>query len=288
MTLLKSCLLSAIGALCLSSPALAAPAIWEVRDGDSAIRLFGSFHILPEGTEWRTDLFDGLLADADKVVFETDIRPEALATVTVDSFLRGVYSDGTVLTDRLDDGLEQELRQHAADIGVGMGAILSMRPWMATNLLTTQALAVEGYTELGVEYVLQPELAEERLGFLESGSEQIEVLAGAPEDEQIAMLASTLDQIPGLAKMMDKMLGGWLDGTPEKLASLFVMEMGGFEEAFLDRLLYARNRKWMPALEKMLADNEENLVIVGAAHLVSDSSVIELLEQAGYTVERIQ
>ena len=45
------------------------------------------------------------------------------------------------------------------------------------------------------------------------------------------------------------------------------VEMGGFETAFLDRLIYARNRKWLGPLESMLAENRENMVIVGAAHL---------------------
>ena len=76
--------------------------------------------------------------------------------------------------------------------------------------------------------------------------------------------------------------------TLEKDSDLFLMEMGGFEEAFLERLIYARNRNWMEPLETMLATNQENLVVVGAAHLIGDGSVLDLLERAGYEVERIQ
>jgi len=38
----------------------------------------------------------------------------------------------------------------------------------------------------------------------------------------------------------------------------------------------------------MLASNEENLVIVGAAHLIGGDSVLDLLQAAGYSIERIQ
>lgn len=281
-------LLPAVAALGMTAPAMANPGIWEVRDDDSAIWLFGSFHILPQGTQWRTELFDAVLADADKVVFETDIRPEAMSLVGADAFVRGVYTDGTMLTDILPDALEAQLREKTAAIGMTMGMIQAMRPWMATNAITVQALATTGFSEQGVEFVLQPELSDGRLGFLESGDQQIEVLAGAPEDEQIAMLASTLDELDTLPKQMDKMLRSWADGAPDRLAQMFLMEMGGFEEAFLDRLLYARNRNWMAPLETMLAENQENLVVVGAAHLIGDGSVLDLLEKAGYEVERIQ
>ena len=288
MKLSTRCLLTAIAALGLTSPALAAPGIWEVRDDDSAIWLFGSFHILPEGVQWRTELFDTLVADADRIVFETDIGPAAMAVVGASAFARGIYVDGTLLTDVIDDALEARLREHATAINLSLGPVLAMRPWMATNAITVAALAAEGFDEQGVEFVLQPELAPERMGFLETGEEQIDVLAGAPEDEQIAMLASTLDQLDSLPKVMNKMLGSWADGTPERLAEMFKMEMGGFETAFIDRLLYARNRNWMVPLETMLADNQENLVVVGAAHLIGDGSVLDLLEKAGYEIERIQ
>ena len=284
------CLLAAMAALLplISLPAWAAPAMWEIRDEDSAIWLFGSFHVLPEDTVWRTDLFDSILGDAERVVFEADVRPSAVAQLGAEAFVRGVYVDGTMLTDGLDETIEGQLRDKAAAIDLPMGPILAMRPWMATNTITLQALAVQGYRAEGVEFLLQPQLPEARLGFLETGGQQLDVLAGAPEAEQIAMLTTTLQQLDALPKLMDKMLASWTDGTPENLGDLFLMEMGGFETAFLDRLIYARNRNWMTPLEAMLAENQENLVIVGAAHLIGDGSVLDLLDRAGYEVERIQ
>ncbi len=288
MKLLATMAVMAAAALGMMQPAWAEPALWEVRDDDSAVWIFGSFHILPDGAQWRTELFDTVLADADKVVFEADIRPGAVAQVGAEAFVRGVYTDGTLLTDVLDDATERDLRDHAEEINLPMGSILAMRPWMATNTITVQALANAGYKAEGVEFVIQPELPEDRLVFLETGNEQLDILAGAPADEQLAMLTSTLEELEILPKMMDKMLDSWLDGTPEELADLFLEEMGGFEGAFLERLIYARNRNWISPLERMLSDNQQNLVVVGAAHLIGEGSVFDLLQNAGYEIERIQ
>lgn len=288
MKLSTRCLLPAIATLGLAVPAQAEPAMWEVRDDDSAIWLFGSFHVLPEGAAWRTGLFDAILADADRIVFETDMRPTATAQVGAEAYLRGVYTDGTLLTEVLGETIETQLREKAAAINLPMGMVQAMKPWLAANTITVQAMADKGFASEGVELLLLPELDEGRLGFLETGSEQLEVLAGAPDDEQIAMLVATLDQIDALPKVLDKMLRSWLSGTPDQLSALFLTEMGGFEAAFMERLLYARNRNWMGPLEAMLEANSENLVVVGAAHLLGDGSVLDLLEQAGYEVERIQ
>ncbi|QDZ10034.1 TraB/GumN family protein [Devosia ginsengisoli] len=288
MKLSARCLLPAFATLGLALPAQAQPAMWEVRDDDSAIWLFGSFHVLPEGTAWRTELFDTLLADADRIVFETDIRPAAAAQVGAEAYMRGVYTDGTLLTDVLGETIETQLRAKAADIDMPMGMVQAMKPWLAANTITVQAMAGKGFAADGVELLLLPDLPEERLGFLETGSEQLEVLAGASDEEQVAMLVATLDQLDTLPKVMDKMLRSWMSGTPDQLSDAFITGMGGYEAGFLERLLYARNRNWIAPIETMLADNSENLIVVGAAHLIGDSNVLELLEQAGYAVERIQ
>ncbi len=274
--------------LAMIVPAQAAPALWEVRDNDSAIWLFGSIHILPAGTPWRTELFDTIMANADGVVLETDLGPMAMAEVGAAAFARGIYVDGTLLTDVIDDALEAQLRGRAKSIGMPLGPVLAMRPWLATSAITMAALAAGGFADQGVEFGLQPELPPERLSFLETGHQQLDVLAGASEAEQIAMLQATLDQLDELPELMDQLLASWQNGTPDELGELFLMEMSGFEEAFLERLIYARNRDWIAPIKGMLASNEENLVIVGAAHLTGGDSVLDLLQAAGYSIERIQ
>ena len=271
-----------------TAPAAAAPAMWEVRDSDSAIWLFGSFHVLPPDLQWRTKLFDDTLAAADKVVFEADVRPSAMASIGAEAFLRGIYTDGTLLTDVIDDRTEGKLRAIASELSLPVGSLLAMKPWFAALTVSSGATASIGYTAEGVEYVLQPELAAERQIYLESGKEQLDVLSAAPEDEQLAMFEATLDEIDGMAKVLDKMTSSWSQGTPEKLGDLFLSQTGMYGDAFLERLIYARNRNWMPSLENMLAENTEAMVIVGAGHLIGENSVIDLLEKSGYEIERIQ
>jgi uncharacterized protein YbaP (TraB family) len=281
-------LLPALTILTLAPPTAAAPALWEVRDDDSAVWIFGSFHVLPPDIKWRTELFDKVLDDADKVFFEADVGGAATAELGAKAFARGIYTDGTLLTDVLNDPTEQRLREIATTINLPIGPVLAMRPWFAASTISMGALAAEGFSIQGVEYVLQPELTAGRQGFLETGDQQLDVLAGAPDDEQIAMLEATLAEMHNLPKLMEKMLANWVEGTPDQLADLFLMEMGGYEVAFMDRLIYARNKNWLAPLEGMLDNNEENLVIVGAAHLIGDGSVLDLLDKAGYEVERIQ
>ena len=78
-----------------------------------------------------------------------------------------------------------------------------------------------------------------------------------------------------------------LDGDVDGLARM-VAPRNEAEQAAIELLLLQRNRNWMPAIKRLLAENREYLIVVGAAHLAGAGSVLDLLQAAGYTVTRIQ
>jgi uncharacterized protein len=53
------------------------------------------------------------------------------------------------------------------------------------------------------------------------------------------------------------------------------------------KVVIDRNRRWLPALIKMMEQGEPALVVVGAAHLIGRDGLIELLKQRGYTIEQL-
>lgn len=277
----------ALAAFAAAAPAMAAPAMWKVSDDDSRIWLFGSIHVMPQGQQWRTPVFNQILAKADRVYLEADMSPEQQALIGAEAYMRGVYTDGTLLTDVLDDSQEKLLRDVAAEIGLQLGPVLAMRPWMAAQAVTGPVLVASGFLGDGVELQVLPEIAPERLGYFETGSQQLDVIASGPEAADIAMLMQALEALPRMDVTLFEMLAVWTGGDVDGIEGLMVGELAGVD-GFADRLLYDRNLNWLPVIETMLAQNEATLVIVGAAHLAGDRGLPALFEEAGYTVERVQ
>jgi len=269
--------------------ASAAPALWQVNDEDSSVWLFGSVHLLRIGVDWRGPVLDKIISKAERVYFETDVSVEAQMAVMPLTFDMGFNRDGRLLSDIIGAELTSRLREAAADYGIPMATQLTMKPWMAATTLSTGPLLESGYdTTLGVEAVLATEISAERVGFLETPEQQLGFLASGDEAEQIAMLVATLDTLDIMETDIDQMVRAWADGQPEQLGAIFTAQMGGYDQGMVERLIDRRNEDWVEQIKAMLARSEEALLVVGAAHLAGQTSVVLMLEDQGYETRRLQ
>ena len=64
---------AALSPIAAKAPAVATakPALWKIADADTTIYLFGTIHLLPKRTEWRTAKFNQATASAQSLVVET-------------------------------------------------------------------------------------------------------------------------------------------------------------------------------------------------------------------------
>ncbi len=266
------------------------PALWTLADDDTTIYLFGTVHLLRPGMDWRSDAFETAFADADKLVFEVDMKsPEGQKALMKDFISRGFYTDGKTLRAALDDETEAVVEAALDTVGLPIDAVNAMEPWMVAANLGVMKLQKDGYDpEAGVESVLGAEAAAagKTFGYLEQASDQADAFDLLPETVQIAFLYETALLLDESALMLDKLVDEWADGD---IAGLGVMVaspdaagMGG--DAVYKSLLLNRNRNWVPRIEAMLDQPGTVFVAVGAAHLAGPDSVVTMLRANGHDV----
>lgn len=283
-------LLAALLLVLTLTAAKADPAMWEVRDTDSRIVLLGSVHILPPDTKWRTALLDDAMAASEHVYFETDIGPRGLLALTIKMTVAAFQAVSTPWLHLLTDEEIEQLRVAVEPLGLTVEAAGVMPPWMVTMELASQQMSggdtgAYDFTD-GVEWTLQWDLVPEQKAYLETPGEQFDFLAAGTLEEQVEALLAMLNETTGSEDLVT-LIAAWLAGDIDTMAALMVPRNES-EAAALDVLLYERNERWMPQIERLLAENREDLIVVGAAHLIGAGSVLDLLEQAGYTITRIQ
>lgn len=287
---------TALAALLLSAvpvAAHAAPAMWEVSDADSRIWLFGSMHLLPPGTEWRTPLFDATLAKADKVYFEADVGPWGIMGALIWSLKAGFNTAQHPWVPTLTSAQTAKLTAAITPLGLTLEQLGTYEPWLAEQIIEQKAIdkagtgATAGAMVVGPDAVLEDELPKERKAYFETVSQQLNLMGAQPRDEQIAGLISSLDDLGGASGDLDAMATQWSGGDVDgldKTMSTDPMVNGPLAET----MLFGRNRNWVTTIETMLAQNQQDLIVVGAAHLIGNGSVTDLLAKAGFTVQRIQ
>ena len=262
------------------------PALWVIKDADSTLYLFGTVHLLRPTTAWGTDRIDAAFDSADKLVLEISNPDDQAAVIPL--IQQHGLSPATPLSSLLTAEELAKLDAAGQTIGLSAAQLDPFRPWFAALTLSVAPLAKAGYDPAsGVELILKAraEAADKPVNGFETIDEQIRILAGFPEDAQMAFLRSTLEGYENATVELDRLVEAWAAGDVEAIESIGVEPMREGGEALYQALLVRRNTNWADQIQTMLEGSGTAFIAVGAAHLAGDDSVQEILEQRGVDVD---
>lgn len=276
--------------LAAKTPAPAKPAMWVLSDADTTIYLFGTIHLLPKGTQWRTPVFDKAAVSASDLVVETVIDESNPMAAAAEMMKLAVSPNLPPLAERVPADKRAKLVEVAAKTGVPMAVFDRLETWGAAFIMlgvTMQELGLD--PKSGVESALKTEFttAKKPIGQLETNAEQFGFFDTLPEKAQREFLVSVLDDPAKGKKQFDDMLAVWTRGDVKAMGETFNAEFAKSPE-LRENLLRKRNANWNGWLQRRLATPGTTMVAVGAGHLSGDDSVIAMLEKGGYKVKRVQ
>jgi uncharacterized protein YbaP (TraB family) len=271
--------------------AVGKPALWKTGDSDTTVYFLGTVHVLPPALAWRGEAIDRAIAASRAVYFETDIDPSPAQMNLLVQRL-GLYPPGQSLSNRLTREERRIIADAASKLSVSMTQLEQMRPWMASIALSEPVIRRAGYNpESGVERTIAPiaRAQGKEIRTLETVEQQLLAFADLPERVQIDYLVDGLKRIDQDAATLDGLVRAWAAGDIDKLAELMITDDMETQPAIKQALLVNRNRNWAVKLDQLIR-NEPGVffVAVGAAHLTGPDSVNRMLEQRGYTLERLQ
>lgn len=266
------------------------PALWRVADKDTTVYLFGTIHLLPPGSQWRTPKLENAVARSNGLVVETIIDAKNPAELAGVMMRLGLNPSLPPLINRVPPEKRAALQAAVAASGVPMAAYDRMETWAAAfTLIGTQFRSIGLKSEEGVETVLKQAFtsAGKPVGQLETNAEQLGFFDALPEEAQRTLLVASLDRPDQVREQFNGMLTAWLRGDIDAIARTFNEDMAG-SPALGDALLRRRNANWARWIESRMAQPGAVMVAVGAGHLAGDSSVQAMLQQRGLKVTRIQ
>ncbi|GLR48494.1 TraB/GumN family protein [Sphingomonas astaxanthinifaciens] len=296
--LLAASFLLAPPALAQAAPATAAPAaaklpdtdpaLWVVKDKDTTIYLFGTFHALDGKTDWFNDEVRAAFDRSSKVYLEI-IQPENPAEVAPLMQKYAMATDGKPLTSKLSDKGKKDFAEALASLGVPATGFDQFKPFFASMMLSVLSAQKLGKTgEQGAEAIITKaaKATGKPLDQLETLEFQMGIFDALPEAEQVRLLeytAATMKDAPATFARMTKL---WNDGDAEGFAKL-INEMETQSPMLADVLLAKRNATWAKWIDNRLKEPGTVFVAVGAGHLAGNNSVQDYLAKQGIKTTRV-
>jgi uncharacterized protein YbaP (TraB family) len=262
------------------------PAMWVVRDDDTTIYLFGTFHLL-DARPWFNDEVKTAFDASNELVLEARL-PETPAAMQPLIIQYALDADGPPLSQRLTAEQYAALNNIIAGVGAPAGAFDLLEPWFVS--LTLPGLVAQ--QQLGLRAELGPEMmlsaaARERgmaIGELEGIEFQFRMFDGTPEEQQLAQLREALDHVDQIDDALVPMLAAWSTGNVDDLIAI----MSRSTDAALFRMLFTdRNVTWAGWIQERLARPGTVFLAVGAGHLAGSDSVQSVLQARGIASARV-
>lgn len=271
----------------LQTAAPARPAMWQVRDADTIIYLFGTVHALPQGVDWLhgpvASAFDGSQELITEIV-ESDSASMQGAVLAKASLPAG-KSLRSLLTPAQRTAYEATLRMN----GLPPGAFDRFKPWYAAMVLSTLPVLREGYApENGVEAMLgsRAKAAKRPHAALETAEYQLGLFDSLPQTVQLRYLNEVVTDLPRAGDEIAEMIDAWKAGDADRLARLMNEEEDAPE--LMELLLFNRNRAWAEWIKTRLDKPGTVFLAVGAGHLAGEGSVQTVLASKGIASSRLQ
>lgn len=262
--------------------------IWSVESGSNTVYLLGSIHVLKQESYPLPAEVERIFDCCEKIAFETDLDGMNDPASQQRMLRQGLYSSGQTLSENISPETYSLLNKRLEAEGLSIGQFDTLRPWLIAMTIAGTELKRLGFDpDLGLDryFYQKAKKAGKEMIFLETNEMQLNLMTSLNRRHQEAFLKGVLRELDIVESLASDMLGAWKTGDTEKLDT--ILKMSHAEEPDIyDRFFIQRNKRWISTIQKLLKQDGDVLIIVGAGHLAGKDSVIDLLKKKGYKVQQ--
>lgn len=263
--------------------------LWKVEGKSNVVYLLGSVHLLkPENFPLPAPL-ESAFSNAQVAVFEADAEKMSDPEVQAKLMSKIQLPAGETLKQHLSAETYAAFTNQLKESGLPVDGFDSVKPAMAAMALSMVEVAKLGVDpEHGLDkyFIGKAHKESKEIVWLETVDFQMDLMTGLSKEEEELVMKMTLKEMDKLKKEYGDIVKAWQTGDSaglEKLLNESIQEA----PSIYKRLLTDRSKSWVPKIEEFLRGDKDTIVIVGAAHLVGDVGVVELLRKKGMKVTQL-
>lgn len=298
MRILRSAVIAAAALLmgCASTQAQEAqfppgPALFVARDADSTMYLFGTLHIRRPERPWGGARAQAGVAEASEIWTEMEISPASDAVTQSLAMQYGLNPPGQPLSSYFSAEENARISAVAQNLGLQPQMLEAMRPWLAGITISIMPMMRAGFDPAaGADRQIDAfgDANGKTMRWFETAEEQIQFLSSFSPEVQRQMLLEAVDEAEKGSQQIELMASAWENGDLATLERLVITDIRDEYPEFYRVLLVDRNNAWVDVLTRELNGSGVDFVAVGAAHLLGEEGVVAQLRARGFTVERVE
>lgn len=261
--------------------------LWKI-EGDGLVEpsyLFGTMHLIQEEYYIFPETLKERILSCKRVVMEVEDISKASGALDMMKAEEGRTMKDLLNPEQYDSVMTMAAKAVGLDKEMFEKQFGGMKPFMLISLMSKSMF--KGVTKsYEMELISLANLNDLEKGGLETLEQQLGFFDQVPDDKMVKMILETMRTMDEEDGMMEEMMKIYQSQDLDKLGKFMIEESPDLMENE-ELLLTGRNEDWIPKIEDYAKDGR-SFIAVGAAHLVGDKGVINLLREKGYTVTPIR
>lgn len=283
------------------------PVLYKVTDEDgTVVYLLGSIHVATDDMyplpDYVMDAYrqsDALAVECDVVAAQSNVLELAEAVQPL------VYQDGSSIKDHIDEPLYDAAVEILKENNTYNFFLRYYTPsfWSsAIESLLYQKLGYDSNKGIDMFFLNMAKDEDKEILEVESVEMQYALLGSFPPEVQEYMLSSAVNNYhnPRIDDELTELVELWRSGDAEAFGAYLNQDTSAEEESIddpellqmliesNDAMVGDRNINMTDYAEAALENDQNIFICVGAAHVVGEGAMADLLTQRGYTVEQVQ
>ena len=273
---------------------------WIATRGSRTIHVIGTMHVNDSRLNRIMRNLNPIVTQADAILLEvSQSEGDRFWSTLKDHETMFLLPKGTNVRDMMSETGWQTLTETVDDKQFEMAEIVKLKPWFLSMLLTGSSCGPRGmFATNGLDNRIEKQARRKRIpvGSLETVESAIRTLSNQPLADQVSMLQFDLLMSNSNDHGFVTTRESYFD---ELMAEAMILEEWRFNRDFPGpksnraaiwqrrqySILGKRNKGWVPIILRTKGDLL--IVAVGAAHLPGRDGILNLLQRAGYKLERV-
>ena len=276
--------------------------LWEARRDGDRLTIVGTLHLADPRHQPMIDRLTPVIAEADLLLVEITRADEAVMLERIASEPDLMYiTTGPTLPELMSEEDWQRVTAAAGRRQIPGFLAAKLRPWALMVTLAIPPCASGALTEgAGLDHWLMA--VAEAYGTAQQSLEPPDTLMrlfdAAGQEAELDLLRASLVSDDLLSRMHVSTLEAYFAGRTARImllnefAAAETDALSAAEEAealalMTSLLLDRRNLSWLPVIETAADSRDDIVVAAGAGHLPGELGLLNLLEQSGWTIRRL-